>query len=668
MRAPGYCVIPRPVDTSRAVAGQALARVLAIVIAVAVLAVPPPAFAAESGFATAQVSAAKYFPVLEHNVSDLAGTFADGRGYTASFLQHFERTGGVERWGFPTSAIVEETLGTLTQYYQRGVVDWQPPPGGGAHTFLRRLAWDYVGGGLGGSEDQGVEPDLTNPNPGEALGPWGHKVSDFSVEGASTGFASFFNRLGGVESFGFPKSDARHDDHPQAVLHDPTRPPDDRIRQYFQAAVLEYHPESPGSPVKLRLLGDVVRDSRYPYGAWRQYLAFAPEAPLAAGDALELGLESRRGPRGPTVADAAEFLQLSLLRVQTDKGCGSAFFVTADGYAVTNWHVVQDAVGIVVSSPGGYIAEAEIVAGDADRDIALLKVPDEGHVPVIWGDSDGLQTGDHLVALGYSVTLVQRGSNCPPLPTVTTGVLSNRVVNEGVSYLQTDAALNPGSSGGPVATTSGQVIGVTVAGFAELQNTNFVIPGSEVRALVDTWLEDIRVGEAPPAIPPAAEPEILFRSRRVRCDGFGGSDLGTKSFNFALGTTIETFGDAAAVITFNDVFDQEFQSRDTLYLGPHIWNGERSQFTWVRVTGGHLEVVASDEIVAIPADSTSYTLVLVYDAGSVQLFVNDEERYVEDGLQYEYPKLSLGCTGLVDPGRDYVVFSDMRIVGVPLPG
>ena len=641
---------------------------LAIVIAVTVLAAPSPAFAAESGFATAQVSAARYFPELEHSVADLSGTFADGRAYTASFLQHFERTGGVERWGFPTSAIVEEAPGTLTQYYQRGVVDWRPPPKGGAHTFLRRLAWDYVGGGLGGSEDQGVEPDLTNPNPGEALGPWGHKVSNLSVEGERTGFADFFHRLGGVDSFGYPKTDARRDNHPQAVLHNPARPVDDRIRQYFQAAVLEYHPESPRSPVKLRLLGDIVRDSRYPYGAWRQYLAFAPEAPLAPGDRLELGLENRRGPRGPTVADAAEFLQLSLLRVQTDKGCGSAFFVTADGYAVTNWHVVQDAVAIAVSSPGGYVARAAIVAGDADRDIALLKVPGEGHVPVTWGDSNALQVGDDLVALGYSVTLVQRGSNCPPLPTVTTGVLSNRVVNEGVSFLQTDAALNPGSSGGPVATTSARVIGVTVAGFTDLQNTNFVIPGSEVRAMVDAWLEEVRVGEAPPEIPPPGQPEQLFRSERVRCDGFGGSNLETESLNFALGTTIEAFGAAAAVITFNDVFDVGFQSRDTLYLGPHTWNGERSLFTWVRVTDGELEVVETDEIVEIPDDSAPYSIVLVYAAGSVQLLIDDEERYVEEGLAYEYPRLSVGCTGLLDPGRDYVVFSEVRIVGLPLPG
>ena len=367
------------------------------------------------------------------------------------------------------------------------------------------------------------------------------------------------------------------------------------------------------------------------------------------------------------MADAAEFLQLSLLRVETDKGCGSAFFVTADGYAVTNWHVVQDANVIFVSSPRGYEAEAQIVAGDAGRDIALLKVPDEGHVPVTWGDSDGLQVGDELVALGYGVTLVDVGANCPPLPTVTTGVLSNRVVNFGISYLQTDAALNPGSSGGPVATTAGGVVGVTVAGLAGLQNTNFVIPGSEVRTLVDAWLEEVSIGEAPPEIPPPGQPQLLFRSKRVRCDSFGGSTLETESVNFALRTTIENFGGATAVITFNNAFDENFRSRDTLYLGPHIWNGERSLFTWVRVTGGHLEVVKTDENVAIPDDASPYTIGLVYDAGSVRLFINGEASHIEDGLSYEYPYLSLGCTRLVDQGRDYVVYSDVQIVGVPLP-
>ena len=231
-------------------------------LAAYVLASPSTARGAESGFTSADITATHFFDPLQHNVVNVAGTFADATPFEANFLDNFNQTGGIERWGYPTSAVVEESAGNLSQYYQRGVIDWQPPPGGGQHSFQRRLAWDYLGGGGGGSIDQGVELHLTNPNPGDLIGPWGHKVANVSVEGDAIGFAGFFHQLGGVASFGFPKTDARRDNHPQAILHTPSRPPDDRIRQYFQAAVLDYHPETPASPVKLSLLGDTLRDHR----------------------------------------------------------------------------------------------------------------------------------------------------------------------------------------------------------------------------------------------------------------------------------------------------------------------------------------------------------------------------------------------------------------------
>ena len=226
---------------------RALLYVALLILAAYALATPSTARAADSGFLSAEITATHFFDPLQHNVVDVAGEFADGDAFQANFLQNFNQTGGIERWGYPTSAVFEETPGNLSQYYQRGVIDWQPPPGGGDHTFQRRLAWDYLGGGLGGSIDQGVELHLTNPNPGDLIGPWGHKVANVSVEGDDIGFADFFHQLGGVSSFGYPKTDARRDNHPQAVLHyAPRARLTSRIRQYFQAAVLEYHPESPG--------------------------------------------------------------------------------------------------------------------------------------------------------------------------------------------------------------------------------------------------------------------------------------------------------------------------------------------------------------------------------------------------------------------------------------
>lgn len=495
--------------------GRSLRSAALLVAALAAATFASPVTADDLGFgmgSTARVTAVRYYAELRQNVANLAGAFTSGASYEANFLANFDRTGGVERWGFPTSAIFEETRGTLTQYYQRGVVDWQPPPGGSRHTFQRRLAWDHLGGGLGGSRDQGVEPGLRNPHPGEAIGPWGHKVSNRSVEGVATGFADFFHRLGGVASFGYPKTDARRDNHPQAVLHDPGRAIDGRIRQYFQAAVLEYHPESASSPVKLRLLGDTLRNRKYPNNAWQQYPAFTSKPPLGRGDHVRVDLLSTEDPgsqmpQEQSVAEVVQSLRPSLLRIQTDKACGSGFFVSSSGYAVTNWHVVADARGLTVSSPNGYDAAARIVAFDAARDLALLQI--EGvrrAAPVPWGDSNSLPIGTELVVMGYGVTLVESGASCPANPTVTTGLLSNRVTHRGRNYLQTDAALNPGNSGGPVATRSGRVVGVSVAGLPDLQNTNFLIPASEAQPLITSWTEG-RDGEDTVPAPPAAPEE-----------------------------------------------------------------------------------------------------------------------------------------------------------------
>ena len=217
-------------------------------------------------------------PNLAHNLMDLELKIG-GQTVACDFRRHYYATGGLTRWGFPTSEVLEERENAFTQYYQRGAVDCHQR--GGAWLMERRLAWDYVGGGLGQSVDLGVEPDLLNPNPGTLVGPWGHKVSNVDVDGTQTGFLDFFEELGGVSAFGFPKSDARRDDDPRAVLNIPgaTR---GFIRQYFQSTVVEFHPGDP-EPVKLRLLGDDLRDRTYPNRQWETYASFGPAAAVVIG-------------------------------------------------------------------------------------------------------------------------------------------------------------------------------------------------------------------------------------------------------------------------------------------------------------------------------------------------------------------------------------------------
>ncbi len=222
-------------------------------------------------------------PDLKHNIPRLEVTLPDGRVVAADFLRHYDDTGGLPRWGYPTSEVLVLEDGTLTQFYQRGVVDFHDV--GTGWLVERRLAWDYVGGGVDGSQDQGVEPEILNPHPGTPLGPWGHKVSDFAIDGTRTGFAAFFEGLGGVGAFGFPKSDARADSGAPGTLHEPGKTPG-FIRQYFQAAVLEFHPDDPaGQTVKLTLLGDTLRGILVPDFA--EHAPFAPAASLAENAAYE---------------------------------------------------------------------------------------------------------------------------------------------------------------------------------------------------------------------------------------------------------------------------------------------------------------------------------------------------------------------------------------------
>jgi hypothetical protein len=219
--------------------------------------------------------------VLAHNVPTLNVQLPGGGSAIADFRAHFEGTGGLERWGYPISEILIVEPGALSQYYQRGVVDFHSV--GAGWVVERRLAWDYFGGGLGGSTDQGVEYAPTNPHPGEVFEPWGRRVSNQAVDGTVTGFAEFFNRLRGVRSFGLPKSEARFDGQAGAVL---AIGDTGFIRQYFQAAVFEFHPGTP-DPVRLQLLGDDLRDAQFAGQSWRDLSAFLASAPLADGDAYE---------------------------------------------------------------------------------------------------------------------------------------------------------------------------------------------------------------------------------------------------------------------------------------------------------------------------------------------------------------------------------------------
>lgn len=207
----------------------------------------------------------------------------DGQLRIAPFAAYFTATGGIDRWGWPISEPLLEREGSVSQYFQRGVMDWAAEPDGG-RAVRPRPVWDFLGGGRGGAPDLGVEPDVISAQPGELVGTWGHRVSNFAIDGTEIGFLDFFNTYGGESQFGAPRTDARPDSGAAGTLHTADAPLG-VIRQYFQNAIFEFAPDRP-QPVRLRLVGQSLRDQRYP--AWTEVAAFADQPAVGHGQSVDI--------------------------------------------------------------------------------------------------------------------------------------------------------------------------------------------------------------------------------------------------------------------------------------------------------------------------------------------------------------------------------------------
>ena len=160
-----------------------------------------------------------------------------------------------------------------------------------------------------------------------------------------------------------------------------------------------------------------------------------------------------------TPHDVYQSAKDSVAYITTGSGTGSGFVVSADGYIVTNAHVVEDANGTIKAKVGdGKALDAKLVGEDASTDLALLKIDASNLKPLTLGDSSGVQVGDPAYAIGNPFGLDR---------TLTVGVVSalQREIDSPNGFsiddvIQTDAAINPGNSGGPLFNAAGQVIGV----------------------------------------------------------------------------------------------------------------------------------------------------------------------------------------------------------------
>lgn len=242
-------------------------------------------------------------------------------------------------------------------------------------------------------------------------------------------------------------------------------------------------------------------------------LTMTPAAALPAGAAEPLWTESQGAAAPPDIArmndflhDLAERLKPFLVQIRVRRtaetpaegqepappderrGSGSGFIIREDGYLVTNAHVVGEAERIQVRLYDGRRFEARLVGLDERVDLALLKIEAKGLPVAALGDSNRTRVGELVLALGHPFGLEQ---------TVSFGIVSRKgaplqVAAPGFDFIQTDAAVNPGNSGGPLVNMAGEVVGVNSMA-ARNGTIGFAIPVNLVKALLPQLAEKGKV-------------------------------------------------------------------------------------------------------------------------------------------------------------------------------
>lgn len=207
-----------------------------------------------------------------------------------------------------------------------------------------------------------------------------------------------------------------------------------------------------------------------------------PTQLAATGEALTVAEIARRV--GPAVVAITSTVQGDVDifgRQSMGQATGTGMIINKDGYILTNAHVVQGAQDVKITLSNGKKANGRVVNSDTTYDVAVVKITDQIEIPAVveLGDSSSLQVGESVVAIGNPLGTDFFGS-------VTTGVVSalNRKIDtDKTSYVQTDAAINSGNSGGPLINSRGQVIGINTAKIKEsgVEGLGFAIPIDAVK-------------------------------------------------------------------------------------------------------------------------------------------------------------------------------------------
>ena len=242
--------------------------------------------------------------------------------------------------------------------------------------------------------------------------------------------------------------------------------------------------------------GVMLADNVLDRGAVTAPSVIIQSAGVKDGNGTLVNTDSTQGKIG-TYASVAANVSKSVVEIRTEtvstssifsqyitEGAGSGVIITADGYIITNYHVIDNASTVTVSTNDGTKYSAKVIGYDVDSDIAVIKIEATGLTPAVVGDSTKLVVGEEVIAIGNP--LGSLGG------TVTNGIISalaREITIDGtqMTLLQTNAAINPGNSGGGLFNMAGELVGIVNAksSGSGIEGLGFAIPSSTAAQVVE---------------------------------------------------------------------------------------------------------------------------------------------------------------------------------------
>ena len=218
-------------------------------------------------------------------------------------------------------------------------------------------------------------------------------------------------------------------------------------------------------------------------------IGFAPAARRAAPAVVSIVTSKALSQKNPHAGEPWSRFFFGDREMPQTSGMGSGVIVNADGLVLTNNHVVEGSDGIEVVLVDGRRSRAEVVGADQESDLAVLRIKLDNLPVIAFGNSEALQVGDQVLAIGNPFGVGQ---------TVTSGIVSalgrNQLgINTFENYIQTDAAINPGNSGGALVDTSGALMGISTAIYSRSGGNlgiGFAIPAAAARQVLDSLVRD----------------------------------------------------------------------------------------------------------------------------------------------------------------------------------